>query len=609
MLAGRILHSVNAEYRHKSPIVTRVANAATTDTITPGKLHLLADDDQPTGTMRKIGQYQVFEEIGRGAGGVVYRARDPAIGRDVAIKELRLSQLAPHEIAEARQRFIREAQAVGNLRHNNIVTLYQFIEENDSLYLVMEFAPGGSLQKLIRGTTPLTTGEATGIVRQVAAALDRAHASGIVHRDIKPGNILVSGERIHDCPVVKVTDFGIARISSETMTLTGMTMGTPAYMAPEQINGLKVDARADQFSLGVVAYELLARRLPFPASNYQAQAYQIVNSEPASLLEANPDLPQDAERVIRRALSKNPDQRFSSCGAFGDALVQALSPTAQPTRRTIRPKQGGNKVYLAVAAALLAVIGALYFARPRVANQVSPAAISAPAPAKPPEVKAETPPIQPSPEPPVGDKRENSKDGLFYVYIPPGNFTMGCSPGDSECQDNEKPSRQVTIDKGFRIGQTEVTQAAYQRVTGQKPSRFKGNNLPVEQVTWYDAKSYCEAVGMRLPTEPEWEYAERGGTTGPHYDQLDSIAWYQNNSGKKTHPVGSLRANAYGLYDMLGNVAEWTADNFDAAGTSKVVRGQAWASAPRDVRASSRYGDAPNGAYRALGFRCAGDLN
>jgi serine/threonine-protein kinase len=210
---------------------------------------------------RRIGQYQLFEEIGRGAGGVVYRALDN-MDRDLAIKELPLPQirrgelglprLAPDEIIEARKRFVNEARAVGKLKHPNIVTVHEFIEEPDSLYLVMEFVPGGSLHKLIGGETPPTTGEALGIVCQVAAALGHAHSNGIVHRDIKPGNILVSGR------VVKVTDFGIARIiSSETMTLTGVVLGTPAWMAPEQISGSEADAKADQFSRGVVAYQLL----------------------------------------------------------------------------------------------------------------------------------------------------------------------------------------------------------------------------------------------------------------------------------------------------------------------------------------------------------------
>jgi serine/threonine protein kinase len=324
-----------------------------------------SSDDRPTDTIRWIGQYQVVSVIKVGGQGVVYRAIDN-IGRDVAIKELLLSQVAPDEIAEARQRFLREARAVGKLRHNNVVILHQFLPEPDSLYLVMEFVPGGSLHELMKAETPLTTGEVLGIVGQVAAALDYAHANGIVHRDIKPGNILVGSDPVSRRPVMKVTDFGIARVSSETLTTTGVALGTPAYMAPEQIKGLKVHAKADQFSLAVVAYQLLGGRLPFTAPDDHALMFQIVNAEPASVLEANPDLPPEVDRVIRRALAKNPDQRFASCGAFADALSQAVSPPAPTTRRTVPGKSGVNRILLTarwVAFLAVAVAGVLYLGR------------------------------------------------------------------------------------------------------------------------------------------------------------------------------------------------------------------------------------------------------
>jgi TonB family protein len=332
----------------------------------------LGEVDSPTNTLRNIGPYLVYEELGRGAGGVVYRALDPRIGRDLAIKELTISRLGPDEIEEARQRFVREARAVGNLRHDNVVMLYQFLEEKDSLYLVMEFVAGGSLHAFIKRGGPLSVEAALGIIRQVAAALDHAHALGIVHRDIKPGNILISAAGA-GVPLVKVADFGIARISSEQMTMPGISFGTPAYMAPEQINGSVVDAKADQFSLGVVAYELLARRRPFAGANDQGLVYQILNAEPAPVAEGNPELPGGVDRVLRRALSKNPAQRFESCGAFAAALEEVLLGAPEATRKSVAAvaapripvvkKRSGRGALLGglIAALLLAGGLGLYF--------------------------------------------------------------------------------------------------------------------------------------------------------------------------------------------------------------------------------------------------------
>jgi formylglycine-generating enzyme required for sulfatase activity len=202
--------------------------------------------------------------------------------------------------------------------------------------------------------------------------------------------------------------------------------------------------------------------------------------------------------------------------------------------------------------------------------------------------------------------RTNAKDGLNYVFIPAGEFMMGRSPGDNECQDDEKPARKVTITTGFRMGQTPVTQEAYERVMGKNPSHFKGAQLPVETVSWEDAQIYCQAVGMRLPTESEWEHAARAGTTGSRYGDIDQIAWYRANSGSKTHEVAQKQPNAWGLYDMLGNVWEWTSDNYDE--TFKVVRGGSWYNDTGYVRVSYRNWVVPTYRYVYFGFRCVGEL-
>lgn len=223
----------------------------------------------------------------------------------------------------------------------------------------------------------------------------------------------------------------------------------------------------------------------------------------------------------------------------------------------------------------------------------------------------------------AGSKKINPKDGLTYIWIPPGSFMMGCSPGDNECSDNEKPSHRVEITKGFWIGETPVTQAAYERVMGSNPSRFKGPQRPVECVSWDDALAYCRTVGMRLPTEAEWEYAARAGNTAARYGDLHDIAWYDKNSPSQTHDVKGKRPNAWGLYDTLGNVWEWVSDWYDEKayavgdtrnpsgpiyGQYRIVRGGSWGSDSRFARASVRNRLVP--AYRdfIIGFRCVGEL-
>ena len=231
---------------------------------------------------------------------------------------------------------------------------------------------------------------------------------------------------------------------------------------------------------------------------------------------------------------------------------------------------------------------------------------------------AALPPAPPAIAP--GANKVNPKDGLTYVWIPPGTFRMGCSPGDNECFDNERPAHQVTITKGFRLGETPVTQQAWQRVIGQNPSHFKGASLPIETVNWDEAKAYCEAIGGRLPTEAEWEYAARAGSTGARYGNLDEIAWYSGNSGSQTHEVRRKSPNAFGLFDMLGNVWQWTEGWYGdyqpsahsdpsgaASGQYRALRGGSWYNDPRLARVSYRGRYAPGDRLNVIGLRCVGE--
>lgn len=207
----------------------------------------------------------------------------------------------------------------------------------------------------------------------------------------------------------------------------------------------------------------------------------------------------------------------------------------------------------------------------------------------------------------IGQTKRNLKDGLIYVRIPAGTFTMGCSSGDRECFAWEAHPRDVVVEKGFWIGQTEVTQKAYEKVMGTNPSRYRGSDLPVDQVSWFDARRYCKAVGMRLPTEIEWEYAARAGTPGSRYDSLESIAWYDANSYDQTHRVAQKRPNAFGLYDVLGNMWEWVQDAYGPDSEKKVLRGGSFYNLVRDLRVSNRLWALPETNHRNMGIRCAGD--
>jgi serine/threonine protein kinase len=283
--------------------------------------------------MEQIGRYQVIGELGRGAMGVVYRAQDPAIGRTVAIKTIRLSDFTdPSERDRLRERLIREAQSAGILSHPGIVTIYDIAQEGELAYIFMEFVNGPPLEKVLLSESPPDRETLLGIFRQTAAALDYAHKKGIVHRDIKPANIM-----IHEDGTAKITDFGVAKIVSQNMTQAGAMMGTPSYMSPEQVQGVPVDGRADQFALAVIVFELLTGERPFVADYLPTLLYKIVREEPVAPQRLNRTLPNEVEPILRKALAKSVDERYPTCAAFIEALEAACrqKPDWQPMPRGV----------------------------------------------------------------------------------------------------------------------------------------------------------------------------------------------------------------------------------------------------------------------------------
>ena len=270
--------------------------------------------------MDKIGKYSIQGEIGKGGMGIVYRAIDPYIGRTVAIKTIRLDLLRGESGRdEALKRFQREAQAAGNLSHPNIVTIYDVGEHEGLIYIAMEHVDGCSLEDLLLQGRKFTLPEIARLLGQIAPALDYAHGKGIVHRDIKPANILVDRDL-----KVSIVDFGIARTATSTMTQTGMLMGTPRYMSPEQIAGKKVDSRADIFSLGAILYELLTRRNPFEGESITTVIYKIMHAELPPLSDFNKELPPGLDPVVRRALARDADSRYATCAELLAGLRACL---------------------------------------------------------------------------------------------------------------------------------------------------------------------------------------------------------------------------------------------------------------------------------------------
>jgi eukaryotic-like serine/threonine-protein kinase len=276
-----------------------------------------------------LGRYQVEKELGKGAMGVVYQGRDPKIGRVVAIKTMALAQeFEGDALDEARERFFREAQTAGRLQHQNIVTIFDAGEEHDLAYIAMEFLGGRDLMEHCREGHLLPVPRVLSIVARVAEALAYAHRQHVVHRDIKPANIMY--EPASD--TVKVTDFGIARITDSSKTRTGLVLGTPSYMSPEQIAGRKVDGRSDLYSLGVMLYQMLAGALPLRGESMAELMYKIANEPVPDLLQVRGELGAPLARIVARALAKQPEQRFQDGDAFAGELradLQALGGTAE----------------------------------------------------------------------------------------------------------------------------------------------------------------------------------------------------------------------------------------------------------------------------------------
>jgi formylglycine-generating enzyme required for sulfatase activity len=509
----------------------------------------------------RLGKYEIVAEIGRGGTGCVYRGYDPDLERDVAIKVL-ASYLVEEEGAV--KRFRREARLMARLKHPNIVTVYDVGMDGDHHYFVMEHLAGDTLAQIIRHRAPLPPGEVLTILAPLAAALDYAHGYGMVHRDVKPGNIIVGpGGR------VTLTDFGIVRAAAETqLTTRGTMVGTPRYMSPEQVEGRDVDGRSDQYSLGVVAYEMLSGQVPFQIDNPLSMLYKIAHEKTPPIGEVRAGLPAGVEAVLERVLLKNPDERYSTAAGFISALGQAIvgdlvevetQAIARLAAKTAKPSAANRaaahlrlrgRMWPIVGSGVLLGLALLAFG---LAGRGKPSPASGPAGLMTPSSVLTRPPGIPS-EQYVGERAGETVRSVVLptggsvpmVYVPAGDFIMGTDLSN----DYEKPPHQVYLD-AFWIDRTEVTNAqfaSFVEATGYQTDaerRGGGTNYsaegrvpveganwrhpqgprsdlvglddhPVILVSWNDAAAYCAWRDARLPTEAEWEKAARGDDGRKH---------------------------------------------------------------------------------------------
>ncbi len=516
---------------------------------------------------QSLGRYHILEQLGEGGMATVYKAYDTRLETDVAVKVIRTENLTLGTMERALKRFEREAKALARLTHPNIVKVTDYGEYEGKPYLVMEYLPGGTLKE--RLGKPMPWQEAVRMLIPIAEALDFAHSQNMIHRDVKPSNILLTqrGQPM-------LTDFGIAKIldleETQDLTGTGMGIGTPEYMAPEQWTG-KTSMLSDQYALGVVFYEMLTGRKPYTADTPAAILLKQATEPLPRPSQYARDLPEKIEKLLLKALARNPEDRYESIGNFANALESALSgstapakpqparlrertldtqatvnqidgstikePSAPRTRSTqaITPSSSSSLLrYWPIGVVGILVIGALSIgvvaalfprlqATPALETPTLPAFTQPPVITQAPvatEAPTEAPTATETPtELPTANPDEITK-GVSMRLVPAGEFTMGSNKGYSE-----KPIHQVYLD-AYYMDTYEVTNTLYEACVNvsvcdlphetsfRTHSSYYGNSqfndYPVINVDWYQAKIYCEWRGARLPTEAEWEKAARG---------------------------------------------------------------------------------------------------
>jgi formylglycine-generating enzyme required for sulfatase activity/tRNA A-37 threonylcarbamoyl transferase component Bud32 len=575
---------------------------------------------------KTIGKVRIDKLLARGGMAEVYLGTHLTLERPVAIKLLH-SHI--EEEPALLERFHREARVVAGLRHPNIVQIFDFDAIDGHPYIVMEYLKGPTLSTYLRGLHDrnelIPPHQIARLLKALTAALDYAHEQGVVHRDIKPGNILLhkkSGEIHLDQPLTNdieaiLTDFGLVQIAhAASQTASGTISGTPAYMSPEQAQGDRTDHRTDIYSLGIVLYEMLAGRVPFEADSTMSVIYMHIHSTPPAIR----GISSDVQAVMARALAKNPDQRYQSSremavdfyraigmNAEAQTILQANVMTAEASAASILPKAKPTRSRAWIGATFISIVGLLALAAGAWGIFSSRQASAAPTDAASPTV------IQPT-EAAFVPITADLPEVTGMVEVASGSYEIGFSPAD----EYHNAPRTVQLDD-FWIDQYQVTNAQYEEYLAQagipQPEVWPGqSDHPVRGVTWEQAAAYCSWLHKRLPAEAEWEAAGRGQGSIPQlYPWGNDATASGQTSGlpdEDTYPVGTLSFNQspFGVFDMVGNIWEWVGEPYDSAqGEHRVLRGGRFGLPVLDL--AYRLAVAPEDTryIKYAGFRCAAD--